>query len=321
MENLDEYQNTRKAAADRRRKRRAAKEKPVIHRSSGSWWKRVFVRVCIVVSVALITLSLIGYALFTSVTAKYQKWAEEFNLEDINNLDHPCIIFDRNGEEIGRIYDENRSYVTYDQISRAMVDALVAQEDKNFWEHNGFDPVGIIRAIKEALAAGGQANQGASTITQQLARNAYDLEQRTAARGGSRYERKVVEIFLAMRIEKKYDKQQIIEFYINRVYFGRGFYGIRAASLGYFGKEPAELTVREAASIAALIKNPENYNPLRNAKLNWKWRNDVIDRMERAGMLTAGEAARQKETELGLNPKPIKRNTSFLHALVQQQAI
>ena len=322
MENLDEYQNTRKAAADRRRKRRAAKEKAVTHRGSGkSWWKRAIVRVCIVVSVALVTLSLIGYALFTSVTAKYQKWAEEFNLEDINNLDHPCIIYDRHGEEIGRIYDENRSYVSYDQISRAMVDALVAQEDKNFWQHNGFDPVGIVRAIKEALAAGGQANQGASTITQQLARNAYDLEQRTAARGGSRYERKVVEIFLAMRIEQKYDKQQILEFYINRVYFGRGFYGIRSASLGYFGKEPADLTVREAASIAALIKNPENYNPIRNPQLNRKWRNDVIDRMERAGMLTAGEAARQKETELGLNPKPLKRNTSFLHALVQQQAI
>ena len=321
MDNLDDYQNARKAAADRRRKRRAAKEKVVINRAPTSWWRRVLLRVGMVLTVAFVTLSLIGYTLFTSVTAKYQKWAEEFNLEDINNLDHPCIIFDRNGEEIGRIYDENRSYVTYDKISRAMIDALVAQEDKNFWTHNGFDPVGIIRAAKEAAAAGGQANQGASTITQQLARNAYDLEQRTAARGGSRYERKVVEIFLAMRIEQKYDKQQILEFYINRVYFGRGFYGIRAASLGYFGKEPADLTVREAASIAALIKNPENYNPLRNAKLNWKWRNDVIDRMQRAGMLTAGEAARQKETELGLNPKPLKRNTSFLHALVQQQAI
>ena len=312
MDNLDDYQNERKAAADRRRRRKAAKERMVLYRNIGSWWKRMLLRVCIVLGVSVLTLALLGYALFTSVTAKYQKWADEFNLEDIN------IIFDRNGEEIGRIYDENRSYVTYDKISRAMIDALVAQEDKNFWKHNGFDPIGIIRAAKEAAAAGGHANQGASTITQQLARNAYDLEQRTLARGGSRYERKVVEIFLAMRIEKKYDKQQILEFYINRVYFGRGFYGIRAASLGYFGKEPADLTVREAASIAALIKNPENYNPLRNADLNWRWRNDVIDRMERAGMLTAGEAARQKETPLGLNPKPLKRNTSFLHAMVQQ---
>ena len=321
MEDLDEYQNKRKAAADRRRRWRTAKEKPVINRTPGSWWKRILLRVLIVIGVAALSLSGIGYVLFTSVTAKYQKWAEEFNLEDINNLDHPCIIFDRNGHEIGRIYDENRSYVTYDKISPAMIKALVAQEDKNFWTHNGFDPVGIVRAAKEAVAAGGQANQGASTITQQLARNAYDLEQRTMARGGSRYERKVVEIFLAMRIEKKYDKQQILEFYINRVYFGRGFYGIRAASLGYFGKEPADLTVCEAASIAALIKNPENYNPLRNKDLNFRWRNDVIDRMERAGMLTSGEAARQKELPLNLNPKPLKRNTSFLHALVQQQAI
>ncbi len=321
MDNLDDYQNERKAAADRRRRRKAVKERTLMYRSFRSWLRRVLIRFAIVLGVALVTISLLGYALFTSVTAKYQKWAEEFNLEDINNLDHPCIIFDRNGEEIGRIYDENRSYVTYDKISRAMIDALVAQEDKNFWTHNGFDPVGIIRAAKEAAAAGGHANQGASTITQQLARNAYDLEMRTMARGGSRYERKVVEIFLAMRIEKKYDKQQILEFYINRVYFGRGYHGIRAASLGYFGKEPADLTVREAASIAALIKNPENYNPIRNAELNWRWRNDVIDRMQRAGMLTPGEAARQKETPLGLNPKPLKRNTSFLHAIVQQHAI
>lgn len=321
MDNLDDYQNERKAAADRRRRRKAAKERTLMYRSFRSWIRRMLIRVAIVFGVATVTLALIGYALFTSVTAKYQKWADEFNLEDINNLDHPCIIFDRNGEEIGRIYDENRSYVSYDKISRAMIDALVAQEDKNFWTHNGFDPVGILRAAKEAAAAGGHANQGASTITQQLARNAYDLEMRTMARGGSRYERKVVEIFLAMRIEKKYDKQQILEFYINRVYFGRGFYGIRAASLGYFGKEPADLTVREAASIAALIKNPENYNPIRNADLNWRWRNDVIDRMQRAGMLTPGEAARQKETPLGLNPKPLKRNTSFLHAMVQKHAI
>lgn len=321
MADLDDFQNERKAAAERRRRRRAAKERLVLYRNIGSWWKRMLVRAAIVLGVCVLTMSVLGYALFTSVTAKYQKWAEEFNLEDINNLDHPCIIFDREGQEIGRIYDENRSYVTYDKISRAMIDALVAQEDKNFWVHNGFDPVGILRAAKEAAAAGGQANQGASTITQQLARNAYDLEQRTMARGGSRYERKVVEIFLAMRIEEKYEKQQILEFYINRIYFGRGYYGIRAASLGYFGKEPADLTVREAASIAALIKNPENYNPVRNPELNWRWRNDVIDRMERAGMLTAGEAARQKETPLGLNPKPLKRNTSFLHAMVQQHAI
>lgn len=316
MEPLDDYQNRRKAAENRRRHGKEAGH----HRNESFVW-RFLRRMLIVLLVMLCTMGVCGYLLFLTITAKYQRWAAEFNLEDINNLDHPCIIYDRNEQEIGRIYDENRSYVTYDKISRSMIDALVAQEDKTFWTHHGFDPMGILRAAKEAAAAHGKANQGASTITQQLARNAYDLERRTQARGGSRYERKIVEIFLARRIEDKYDKRQIMEFYLNRVYFGRGFYGIRSASLGYFGKEPADLTVREAASIAALIKNPENYNPIRNAELNWRWRNDVIDRMERAGYLTATEAARVKEQPLGLNPNPLRRNTSFLYALVMQQAI
>ncbi len=314
MDELDEYQNRRKASHQR--------HKHDNHfRSNGSWWKRLLLRLGIVSIVCALVMALVGYGLYMTVTAKYQKWANEFDLENINNLDHPCIIYDRNGEEIGRIFDENRSYVTLDKISRSMVDALVAQEDKNFWTHKGFDPMGILRAVKETVAAKGQVNQGASTITQQLARNAYDLEARTAARGGSKYERKIVEIFLAQRIEDKYDKGQIIEFYLNRIYFGRGFYGIRSASLGYFGKEPADLTVREAASIAALIKNPAKMNPVSNPELNLRWRNDVLERMQRSQYLTPEEVARIKQQPLGLNPQPIKRNTSHLHALVQQQAI
>ncbi len=319
MDNLDDYQNRRKASEKRRRGHEGRKEKHA--RPAGSWWRRFMLRLCIVMGVCMLALGLLGYGLLVTVSAKYQKWANEFDLENINNLDHPCIIYDRNGEEIGRIFDENRSYVTFDKISRSMIDALVAQEDKTFWTHGGFDPMGILRAVKETIAAKGQVNQGASTITQQLARNAYDLEARTLARGGSRYERKVVEIFLSRRIEEKYDKRQIMEFYLNRIYFGRGFYGIRSASLGYFGKEPADLTVREAASIAALIKNPAMMNPIRNPELNLRWRNDVLDRMQRSNYLTVEEAARIKEQPLGLNPQPIKRNTSHLHALVQQQAI
>ncbi len=319
MDDLDDYQNRRKASEKRRHGHESRKDNRF--RSNGSWWKRLLLRLGVVSGVCVLVMGLLGYGLYMTVTAKYQKWANEFDLENINNLDHPCIIYDRNGEEIGRIFDENRSYVTLDKISRSMIDALVAQEDKNFWEHKGFDPVGILRAVKEALVARGQVNQGASTITQQLARNAYDLEARTAARGGSRYERKIVEIFLSLRIEEKYSKAQIMEFYLNRIYFGRGFYGIRSASLGYFGKEPVELTVREAASIAALIKNPAMMNPVRNPELNLRWRNDVLDRMQRSNYLTKEEVARIKQQPLGLNPQPIKRNTSHLHALVQQQAI
>ncbi len=318
MEQLDEYQKSRRAAAERRRSSNTDKmaRKSARRRKGCCLWR--FLVVCLIL--AIIGAG-VGWLAFDVVTAKYSKYADEFNLEDINNLDHPCIIYDRNGEEIGRIYDENRSYVTVDKISKAMIDALIAQEDKTFWTHHGYDLMGIARAAVETARNRGEANQGASTITQQLARNAYDLEARVQAMGGSRYERKIVEIFLARRIEDKYDKNQILEFYMNRVYFGRGYYGIRSAALGYYGKEPADLTVREAASIAALIKNPENYNPIRNPQLNQKWRNDVLDRMVRAGYITNEEADRVKPLPLGLNPKPLRRNVSHLHALIQQKAI
>ena len=288
-------------------------------RSGG--WRRALWRLLLMGLVMVVLCAGLAYGVFVMVTSKYSRWADEFNLEDVNNLDHPCIIYDCKGREIGRIFDENRSYVTIKDISRSMLDALVAQEDKTFWTHKGYDPMGILRALKEAVFSHGHANQGASTITQQLARNAYDLERRTLVRGGTRYERKVVEIFLAKRLEKRYDKNQIIEFYLNRIYFGRGYYGIRAAALGYFGKEPRDLTVRESASLAALIKNPENYNPIRNPELNMRWRNDVIDRMQRSGYLSLKEAERVKKQPLGVNPNPLRRHTSFLHALVQQQAI
>lgn len=316
MDDLEDYQKRRSAAENRRRQR--ADRKPS---GTGSRFKCCLLMVMLFGIITALVLGGVGYFVFQMVTDKYQKYAESFDLNEINNLEHPCIIYDRNGEEIGRIFDENRSYVPFDKISPHLINAVVAQEDKSFWTHSGFDPVGILRAAKETIAARGEANQGASTITQQLARNAYDLERRVQAMGGDKYERKIIEIFLAMRIEKTYDKRQIMEFYLNRVYFGRGYYGIRAAALGYFGKEPADLTVRESASIAALIKNPENYNPVHNPDLNFRWRNDVLDRMQRSGYLTAEDAERVKKQPLELNPKPLRRNTSFLHALVQQQAI
>ena len=316
MDDLEDYQKRRSAAENRRRQR--ADRKPS---GTGSRFKCCLLMVMLFGIITALVLGGGGYFVFQMVTGKYQKYAESFDLNEINNLEHPCIIYDRNGEEIGRIFDENRSYVPFDKISPHLINAVVAQEDKSFWTHSGFDPVGILRAAKETIAARGEANQGASTITQQLARNAYDLERRVQAMGGDKYERKIIEIFLAMRIEKTYDKRQIMEFYLNRVYFGRGYYGIRAAALGYFGKEPADLTVRESASIAALIKNPENYNPVHNPDLNFRWRNDVLDRMQRSGYLTAEDAERVKKQPLELNPKPLRRNTSFLHALVQQQAI
>lgn len=262
-----------------------------------------------------------GYFGFMMAWKRYDNWAAEFDLERINDLEKPSIIYDRNGEEIGRIYVENRSYVTLDQISPAMVNALIAQEDSRFREHPGYDLLGILRAAREYINNSGDANQGASSITQQLARNAYDLKNRAKARNEGSFGRKFVEIALARRITERYSKDQVLEFYLNRVYFGSGFYGIRAASLGYFGKEPADLTTREAASIAALIKNPNGLSPLNNPKSNLKWRNHVLNRMAKEQYITQQEADRLAAMDLGLNPKPLKRGVSHIYERISSEII
>ncbi len=259
-----------------------------------------------------------AWLVYSIATPHYRNWAQEYDLEYINELERPSIIFDRKGREIGRIFVENRSYIPLSKISPQMVNALIAQEDSRFRIHNGFDPLGIGRAVLE-LARSRSVNQGASTITQQLARNAFDLKKRAMERNESGYSRKIVEIFLALRIEERYSKDQILEFYLNRVYFGSGYYGIRSASLGYFGKEPIDLTTREAASIAGLIKNPNGLSPLNNPKENLKWRNHVLSRMTLEGYLTGEEAERLKKMDLGLNPKPLQRNTSHIYKMIEGQ--
>lgn len=264
-----------------------------------------------------------GWFIFTSkIRDPYTKWAEEFNLERINDLEKPSIIYDRNGLEIGRIYVENRSEIQeLSEVSTNMINALIAQEDARFWEHPGYDLLGIARAGKELFEARGSANQGASTITQQLARNAYDLKEHARARGEGSFGRKFVEIFLAKRITERYDKEQVLKFYLNRVYLGSGFYGIRAASLGYFGKEPINLTTREAASIAALIKNPNGLSPLNNPAENMRWRNHVLARMAKEGYISPAEAERISAMPLELDPKPLKRNVSHIYSRIAKDII
>lgn len=261
----------------------------------------------------------IGYLSFEIYTSPYKKMADQFDLEKVNNVDKPSIIYDRSGEEIGRIYEENRSYVTLDKISPAMVSALIAQEDARFRTHPGYDLVGMGRAAKGLLQAGGDVKQGASTITQQLARNAYDLPAKCAARGYGGFDRKIVEIYLAMRITERYSKNQVLEFYLNRIYFGSGFYGVRAAALGYFGKEPSDLTTRESATMAGLIKSPEALTPLRNPKDSLFWRNHVLDRMSSEGYITVEEATKIKSMPLGLNPKPLNRGVSHIYDRISTQ--
>ncbi len=251
-------------------------------------------------------------------TREFRVRAEMYDMARINDLEIPSLIVDRNGKEIGRIFVQNRSVIPIDEVPKIFTDALRAGEDQRFDSHDGVDYIGIVRAVYLNWKAG-ETTQGASTITQQLARNAYDLEGERRKRAESGIQRKIVEAFLARRIEKHYSKREILGFYLNRIYFGSGFYGVRSASLGYFGKEPRDLTALESAAIVGCIKNPTNLSPLNNAEANRLSRNLVLGRMVDLNALTRKEAKRLFDVPLKLNPQPLRRGTSHLYECIAEE--
>lgn len=271
------------------------------------------------VTLALFGLAIVGgiaglmvYRHLVDSTQSYRERAASYDLELINELERPSLIMDRNGREIGRFFVQNRSVIPIDAVPEIFIDALRAGEDQRFYSHQGVDYVGVVRAFYLNWKAG-KTTQGASTITQQLARNAYDLEGERRRRGETGMQRKLVEAFLSMRIEQRYSKREILEFYLNRIYFGSGFYGIRSASLGYFGKEPVELNALESAAIVGCIKNPSNLSPLTFPAANRKSRNLVLGRMVELGAISRREASELKEAELVLNPRPLRRGTTHVY--------
>lgn len=251
-------------------------------------------------------------------TREYRLRAETYDLERINDLEVPSIILGSDGEEIGRIFVQNRSIITIDEVPENFIDALRAGEDKRFWDHQGVDYVGIARAARDWYQSG-EAVSGASTITQQLARGAFELEAERLRNKETGPERKMVEIFLAMRIEKRYTKKEILEFYLNRIYFGSGFYGLRSAALGYFGKEPKDLNDLECATIVGLIKNPTGLSPLNDIEACKGARNMVIERMKNLDLITAKEAANMSASPITLNPKPLRRGTSHVYERISDE--
>lgn len=256
-----------------------------------------------VVVLSLFAMGLGGVIFVSMKLAPYQARAQEFNFADINKLEKASIIYDRKGKELGRIFVLNRDPVPIEKIPHHVIDAVVAAEDARFFKHDGVDRIGMLRAALRNFRAG-SFKQGASTITQQLARNSFGMKERT-------YERKLIEAFLAMRIEKYFSKSEIMGMYLNRIYFGSGFYGVNAASKGYFGKEVSEISVSEAAVLAGLIKSPNNYSPLNNIKLATRERNYVFNRMAEENMITPKEAKELSEKPVVLATPTDERKRAF----------
>lgn len=256
--------------------------------------------------------ALVAYLYAEQYTRPYRLRAETYDLDQINDVEIRSVILDRNGKEIGRIFVQNRDVMPISEVPELFINTLKAGEDSRFHSHKGVDYIGIIRAAKLNFQAGTRT-QGASTITQQLARNAYPLKQEAAARGESGIQRKLVEAFLAIRIEKRYSKEEILDFYLNRIYFGSGFYGLKSASLGYFGKEPKDLNLVECATIVGLIKNPTNNSPINDIKESKRNRNMVLKRMLDENMISRSDYEKAILEPVTLNSKPLQRGTSHLY--------
>ncbi|HEX5175610.1 MAG TPA: PBP1A family penicillin-binding protein, partial [Chthoniobacteraceae bacterium] len=206
-----------------------------------------------------------------------------FDLHALAVVPQRSAVYDTNGERYSYLHGENRLVVPLSRVSPRFIAALLAREDARFREHHGVDVKGIVRAAWTNFRRGG-VRQGASTLTQQLARGAFGLSGRSV-------HRKALEAMLARRIEDNFTKDQILALYVNRIYFGAGFYGIETAARGYFSKHASELTLGESALLAGLIRSPNKFSPIRNLAAAIAERDDVLDRMVELGLISSAESA------------------------------
>jgi penicillin-binding protein 1A len=205
-------------------------------------------------------------------------------------------VYDRDGQVIQEYGAEKRTLVRYGEISPNFFNAVIAVEDANFYKHHGVSPKGLLRAFVADIRHQ-RAGQGGSTLTQQLARQYFLTPEKTI-------ERKLKEMILAINIERRFSKQQILEMYANKVCFGHGYYGVEASSRFYFGKSAKDLTVPEAALLAGVVQRPSYYSPINQKAHALARRNVVLMRMWKTGFLTEAQYRAYSAQPLGLNLSP-----------------
>lgn len=210
-----------------------------------------------------------------------------------SGLSQMTTIYDKDNDKAGTLYSQKGSYVSYDKMSDNIRNAVISTEDRRFYEHRGFDPIGIMRAAVRMVINGNASGGGGSTITQQLAKNAYLGQQQT-------FDRKARELFLAIEIEKHYSKKDIITMYLNNAYFGNGVWGVEDASEKYFGKTASELSISEAACLAGMLKGPGIYNPIDHYKNAINRRNTVLELMYDNKKISKSQMDQAKAAPLNL---------------------
>lgn len=252
--------------------------------------RRLFFRIFLLVFLVAVLAGMgIFYVKYGDTLLTWQKEAKQLvgeSTEDTFKNSEASMVYASNGAAIAKLKgDKDSTYLKFEDIPQYVKDAFVVTEDRDFYEHSGFDPKAIMSAgvqlIKSKLRGAGPS-RGGSTITQQLARGTFLNYDKT-------YERKIKEIFIAIELEKKYSKDQILEFYINNVYFANGYYGIEAASQGYFSKPASQLTLSECAFVCSIPNRPTLYNPFEHFDYTISRKKRILKQMYDQKVITKAE--------------------------------
>lgn len=255
----------------------------------------------------LLVVAALGYYYYGGYAVQVQKMkSEAAQFVRSSTADTFCaaqtsVVYDKDGNTISTLKGEKDVYyLSYDQIPLDVCAAIVSIEDKKFYQHSGIDIRAIVRAAKAAIE-NGEVTQGGSTITQQLARTVFLTQDKT-------WQRKVEEIFIATELEKKYSKTDILEFYLNNIYFGNGYYGIQAASIGYFNTEVKNLDLSQIAFLCAIPNNPTLYDPLTNMENTLGRRDRILANMYEDGKITESAYLMAKAEEITLSRPEHEKN-------------
>lgn len=292
--------NDIKKQAAKRAPRQQSPKKPTSHRQSTNktsgtiekpesfieYVKFYFKKFHIIKWLVFIVL-LLGF-LFEGYLIGMAKTTDVDNLQE--RLQETTMVKDQNGNDLGKLSGANGTYVSIDQISPAVQQAVVSTEDKRFYKHHGFDIIGIGRAMV-GLLVNRQISGGGSTLTQQLVKNSFLTNEQTLLR-------KFKELFISFEVEKAYSKDQILEMYLNNTYFGNGAYGVQDASEKYFGKPAADLSLAEGAVLAGALKGPSIYNPVDDYNSTLERRNLVLQLMNENGFIDANAMQTAENSEM-----------------------
>jgi penicillin-binding protein 1A len=235
------------------------------------------------------------------ISILYGYRASGYDLGKLKSMPERTIVLDRNGEELGRIHGEKRDVIPLSQVSETFRKAILAREDERFYQHGAFDPIGMVRAMLKNLEG---KREGASTITQQLASDVFQLK-RNEGRGETlkQLDRKLLEIAIGIRIESSMEKDEILEAYLNSINWGRQIRGIEEASRIYLEKHASELSLSESAMLAGIVRGPDAFNPFRSPADAKRERDTTLERMVTAEAITRQEADAAKAEPIEVRPK------------------